>query len=203
MLTFQHQHTLPKRNILSGSPHPPKEKYPLQDNTDSGKHSSSNPLECYALSNGNGELNDNCNKNYKVYTDTDSDGKTEITTDINCKFKGKDFVIKVKVDPGSETNCIPLSHFRHLFPQLCRTDGLPKETTLQPTLAQFEAYDGEISANTPKHQYYQPQEDQETFFINTEGHLQCHQDSERLSEPILLGTYLAAGSTQYFTNLAQ
>ena len=24
-----------------------------------------------------------------VYTDTDSDGKTEIITDINCKFKGK------------------------------------------------------------------------------------------------------------------
>ena len=52
--------------------------------------------------------------------------------------------MEVKVDPGSETNCIPLSHFRHLFPQLCKTDGLPKETALEPTLAQFEAYDGGI-----------------------------------------------------------
>ena len=34
--------------------------------------------------------------------------------------------MEVKVDPGSETNCIPLSHFRHLFPQLCRKDGTPK-----------------------------------------------------------------------------
>ena len=52
--------------------------------------------------------------------------------------------MEVKVDPGSETNCIPLSHFRYLFPQLCRKDGTPKENTLEPTLAQFEAYDGGI-----------------------------------------------------------
>ena len=48
------------------------------------------------------------------------------------------------MDPGSETNCIPLSHFRRLFPQLCSKDGTPKENTLEPTLAQFEAYDGGI-----------------------------------------------------------
>ena len=52
--------------------------------------------------------------------------------------------MEVKVDPGSETNCIPLSHFRRLFPQLCSEDGSPKENTLEPTLAQFEAYDGGI-----------------------------------------------------------
>ena len=45
--------------------------------------------------------------------------------------------MEVKVDPGSETNCIPLSHFRYLFPQLCRKDGTPKENALEPTLAQF------------------------------------------------------------------
>ena len=77
-------------------------------------------------------------------TDTDSDGKTEIITDITCKFKGKLIAMEVKVDPGSETNCIPLSHFRRLFPQLCRKDGTPKENALEPTLAQFEAYDGGI-----------------------------------------------------------
>ena len=48
------------------------------------------------------------------------------------------------MDPGSKTNCIPLSHFRCLFPQLCRKDGTPKENALEPTLAQFEAYDGGI-----------------------------------------------------------
>ena len=52
--------------------------------------------------------------------------------------------MEVKVDPGSETNCIPLSHFRRLFPQLCSKDGSPKKNALEPTLAQFEAYDGGI-----------------------------------------------------------
>ena len=84
-----------------------------------------------------------CNQG-KAYTDTDSDGKTEIITDTTCKFKGKLVAMEVKVDPGFETNCIPLSRFRCLFPQLCSKDGNPKENTLEPTLAQFEAYDDGI-----------------------------------------------------------
>ena len=103
-----------------------------------------NTFACDALiSNGN-ELYDPPSNKGKAYTDTDSDGKTEIITDITCKFKGKLIAMEVKVDPGSETNCIPLSHFRHLFPQLCSKDGSPKENALEPTLAQFEAYDGGI-----------------------------------------------------------
>ena len=103
-----------------------------------------NTFVCDALiSNGN-ELYDPPSNKGKAYTDTDSDGKTEIITDITCKFKGKLIAMEVKVDPGSETNCIPLSHFRRLFPQLCSKDGSPKENTLEPTLAQFEAYDGGI-----------------------------------------------------------
>ena len=103
-----------------------------------------NTFACDALiSNGN-ELYDPSSNKRKAYTDTDSDGKTEIITDITCKFKGKLIAMEVKVDPGSETNCIPLSHFRRLFPQLCRKDGTPKENALEPTLAQFEAYDGGI-----------------------------------------------------------
>ena len=103
-----------------------------------------NTFTCDALiSNGN-ELYDPPSNKGKAYTDTDSDGKTEIITDITCKFKGKLIAMEVKVDPGSETNCIPLSHFRRLFPQLCSKDGSPKENALEPTLAQFEAYDGGI-----------------------------------------------------------
>ena len=103
-----------------------------------------NTFTCDAsISNGN-ELYDPPSNKGKVYTVTDSDGKTEIITDITCKFKGKLIAMEVKVDPGSETNCIPLSHFRCLFPQLCSKDGSPKENTLEPTLAQFEAYDGGI-----------------------------------------------------------
>ena len=101
-----------------------------------------NTFACDALtSSGNEEYSPPSNKG-KAYTDNDC--KTEIITDITCKFKGKLITMEVKVDPGTKTNCIPLSHFRHLFPQLCREDGNPKENALEPTLAQFEAYDGGI-----------------------------------------------------------
>ena len=36
----------------------------------------------------------------------------------------------------------------------------------------------EISGFLPECQYYQPQEDEDTYYINSEGHLQCHQDSQ-------------------------
>ena len=103
-----------------------------------------NTFVCDALTSNGNELYEPPSKKGKAYTDTDSDGKTEIITDITCKFKGKLISMEVKVDPGSETNCIPLSHFRHLFPQLCRKDGTTKENDLEPTLAQFEAYYGGI-----------------------------------------------------------
>ena len=38
----------------------------------------------------------------------------------------------------------------------------------------------EISGFLPKCQYYQPQEDEDTYYINSEGHLQCHQDSQNI-----------------------
>ena len=38
----------------------------------------------------------------------------------------------------------------------------------------------EISGFLPKRQYYQPQEDEDTYYINSEGHLQCHQDPQNI-----------------------
>ena len=99
---------------------------------------------CDALTGNGNELYDPPSNQGKAYTDTDSDGRTEFITDITCKFKGNLVAMEVRVDPGSKTNCIPLSHFRCLFPQLCSKDGKPKENALEPTLAQFEAYDGGI-----------------------------------------------------------
>ena len=146
---------------LSGSQHPPKVDGPEGDETKESVSMNAdlprpahppkvsgeqfhNTFTCDALiSNGN-ELYDPPSNKGKAYTDMDSDGKTEIITDITCKFKGKLIAMEVKVDPGFKTNCIPLSHFRRLFPQLCSKDGSPKENALEPTLAQFEAYDGGI-----------------------------------------------------------
>ena len=146
---------------LSGSQHPPKVDGPEGDETKESVSMNAdlprpahppkvlgeqfyNTLTCDALASNGNELYDPPSNKGKAYTDTDSDGKTEIITDITCKFKGKLIAMEVKVDPGSETNCIPLSHFRCLFPQLCSKDGSPKENALEPTLAQFEAYDGGI-----------------------------------------------------------
>ena len=136
---------------LSGSQHPPKvdglegdeTKESVSMNADlprpahppkvSGEQFY-NTFACDALLTYGNELYDPPSNKGKAYTDTDSDGKTEIITDITCKFKGKLIAMEVKVDPGSETNCIPLSHFRRLFPQLCRKDGSPKEKRPGATL---------------------------------------------------------------------
>ena len=144
-------------DIPSGPPHPPKVTGPgtkvviIKADLSRPAHPIKtageqfiNTFTCDALrGNGNEEYSMTSNKS-KAYTDTDSDGKTEIITDITCKFQGKLVAMEVKVDLGTKTNCIPLSHFRCLFPQLCSEDGSPRENTLKPTLAQFEAYDGGI-----------------------------------------------------------
>ena len=95
--------------MLEGPPHPPKVKYSLE--TDTGEPCS-NPFICYALGNGNGNQVDDSNKKYRVYTDTDSDGKTEIITDINCKFEGKVFAMEVKVDPGFRDKLYTIESFQ-------------------------------------------------------------------------------------------
>ena len=91
---------------LSGSQHPPKVDGPGKDETKESVSMNAdlvrpahppkvsgeqfhNTFTCDALiSNGNELLDPPSNKG-KAYTDTDSDGKTEIITDITCKFKGK------------------------------------------------------------------------------------------------------------------
>ena len=94
MLVFRDQHTLPKFQVSHFI----------------------NTFACDALTSNGNELYEPPSNQGKAYTDTDSDGKTEIINDITCKFKGKLVAMEVKVDPGSETNCIPLSHFRQPVP---------------------------------------------------------------------------------------
>ena len=61
----------------------------------------------------------------------------------------------------------------------------------------------EISGFLPKCPYYQPQEDQDTYYINSEGHLQCHQDSQNIIKAPTPRSFLGQRSTLSFTNLAQ
>ena len=95
-------------------------------------------------------------QNYKVFaisqsnkidTDQDLDGKTKILTDIylnqpNAKVSQRNRVIKieVKVDPGAEACCMPLSHFRKYFPSMVNSDGKPKQGALEPTNNTFTSY---------------------------------------------------------------
>ena len=57
-----------------------------------------------------------------LYTDTDPDNRSEITTDITIRMPGKagTMMMEVKVDPGAQPSCIPLHKFKTLFPHLCR-----------------------------------------------------------------------------------
>ena len=70
----------------------------------------------------------NVAKGKRLYTDTDPMSQTEIITDIQVKKPASagSLWMEVKVDPGSEANCMPLHKFRTLFPYLCR-EGWPKE----------------------------------------------------------------------------
>ena len=61
----------------------------------------------------------------------------------------------------------------------------------------------EISGFLPKYPYYQPQEDQDTYYINSEGHLQCHQDSQNIIKAPPPRSFPGQRSTLSFTNLAQ
>ena len=61
----------------------------------------------------------------------------------------------------------------------------------------------EILGFLPKHLCYQPQEDQETYYINSEGHLQCHQDPQNIIKASTPRSFPGQRSTLSFTNLAQ
>ena len=86
----------------------------------------------------------NAAQSKRLYTDTDPTSQTEIITDIQVKKPARagSLWMEVKVDPGSEANCMPLHKFRTLFPYLCR-DGMPKEGALVPTRAEFTGYSGQ------------------------------------------------------------
>ena len=61
----------------------------------------------------------------------------------------------------------------------------------------------EISGFLAKCPYHQPQEDQETYYINSEGHLQCHQDPQIIIKAPTSRSFPGQRSTLSFTNLAQ
>ena len=104
-----------------------------------------NSFACDAVHSKLGHTHNESNvaKSKRLYTDTDPMSQTEIITDIQVKKPARagSLWMEVKVDPGSEANCMPLHKFKTLFPYLCR-DGLPKEGALVPSTAEFTGYGG-------------------------------------------------------------
>ena len=95
-----------------------------------------NVFSCDSIHNmGNGTL-DQCE------TDTDPSGHLCIMTDILVRAKTTSWThnIRVKVDPGADTNLMPVHHFRTIFPYLCNSTCQPKEGVLEKAESSFESY---------------------------------------------------------------
>ena len=98
-----------------------------------------NVFSCDSIHNmGDGTL-DQCQ------TDTDLSGRLCIMTDIlvRAKTTSRTHNIRVKVDPGADTNLMPVHHFRTIFPYLCDSSGQPKEGVLEKAESSFESYSGD------------------------------------------------------------
>ena len=95
-----------------------------------------NVFSCDSIHNtGDGTL-DQCQ------TDTGPSGHLCILADIHVRARttSRTHYIRVKVDPGTDANLMPLHHFREIFPYLCDKNGKPKEGVLKKAESSFESY---------------------------------------------------------------
>ena len=100
---------------------------------------SCNVFSCDSIHNtGDGTL-DQCQ------TDTDPSRHLCILVDIHVRARttSRTHNIRVKADPGTDANLMPLHHFREIFPYLCDKDGKPKEGVLEKPESSFESYSGD------------------------------------------------------------
>ena len=97
---------------------------------------SHNMFSCDSIHNTRGGTLDQCQ------TDTDPSGHLCIMTDIlmRASTKSRTHNIRVKADPGTDANLMPVHHFRTIFPYLCESSGHPKEGVLEKAESSFESY---------------------------------------------------------------
>ena len=62
---------------------------------------------------------------------------------VRARTNSRTHYIRVKVDPGTDANLMPLHHFREIFPYLCDRNGKPKEGVLEKAESSFESYSGD------------------------------------------------------------
>ena len=97
---------------------------------------SHNVFSCDSIHNMGDSTLDQCQ------TDTDPSGRLCILVDIHVKARttSRTYNIRVKADPGTDANLMPLHHFREIFPYLCDKNGKPKEGVLEKAESSFESY---------------------------------------------------------------
>ena len=95
-----------------------------------------NVFSCDSIHNTGDSTLDQCQ------TDTDPSGHLCILADIHVRARttSRTHYIRVKVDPGTDANLMPLHHFREIFPYLCDKNGKPKEGVLEKAESSFESY---------------------------------------------------------------
>ena len=101
--------------------------------------SSRNVFSCDSIHNmGDGTL-DQCQ------TDTDPSRCLCIMVDllVRARTNSRTHNIRVKADPGTDANLMPIHHFREIFPYLCDSSGHPKEGVLEKAESSFESYSGD------------------------------------------------------------
>ena len=131
------------QNSVTSEPSVPLSKAAKQDNPVlSGSKPSKaalctrNVFSCDSIHNMGDGTSDQCQ------TDTDPSGCLCIMTYIlvRAKTTSRTHNIRVKVDPGADTNLMPVHHFRTIFPYLCDSSGQPKEGVLKKAESSFESY---------------------------------------------------------------
>ena len=78
-------------------------------------------------------------------TDTDPSGCLCILVDLHVRARtnSRTHNIRVKADPGTDANLMPIHHFREIFPYRCDRNGNPKEGVLEKAESSFESYSGD------------------------------------------------------------
>ena len=120
-----------------------------------------NVFSCDSIHNtGDGTL-DQCQ------TDTDPSGCLCILADIHVRARttSRTHYIRVKVDPGADTNLMPLHHFREIFLYLCDKNGKPKEGVLKKAESSFESYSGDNVSVIEQTKIYAKNKQTQQFII--------------------------------------
>ena len=100
---------------------------------------SRNAFSCDSIHNTGDSTLDQCQ------TDTDPSGRLCILVDLHVRARttSRTHNIRVKADPGTDANLMPIHHFRQIFPYLCDRNGNPKEGVLKKAESSFESYSGD------------------------------------------------------------